>query len=84
MRMAVDAAFIISPQATVTERLRRLGPDELSYEFAVEDPTFYTQRWRAESHLLRTPEPMLEFACHEGNYSLRNILEAARSRDPKK
>ena len=39
--------------------------------------------WRGESHFTLTDEPMLEFACHEGNYSLRFILEAARTLEAK-
>ena len=55
--------------------------DRIDYSFAVEDPTYYTQPWKGESHFLRRDEPMFEFACHEANYSLFHILEGARERD---
>ncbi|HEX4973226.1 MAG TPA: hypothetical protein VFV69_19445, partial [Steroidobacteraceae bacterium] len=57
----------------------RVAHEELNYRFTVEDPTWYVHPWRGESHFTLTAEPMLEFACHEGNYSLRFILETART-----
>ncbi|MGZ6040225.1 MAG: hypothetical protein ACXWKR_16275, partial [Phenylobacterium sp.] len=48
------------------------------YEFSVTDPTFYTQTWRAEMPFLAARGPMYEYACHEGNYGLPNILAGAR------
>jgi hypothetical protein len=62
----------------VTERFTRTAPDELTYEFTVEDPVLYTRPWRAEMALKPAPGPMYEFACHEGNYSLPGILAGAR------
>jgi hypothetical protein len=68
----------ISPAATIVERFTRVGPAELLYEFAVSDPTLYTQTWRAEMPFLRAKGPMYEYTCHEGNYGMANILAAAR------
>jgi hypothetical protein len=68
----------ISPAATIVEKFTRVGPDELLYEFAVTDPSLYTQTWRAEMPFLRAKGPMYEYTCHEGNYGLPNILGAAR------
>jgi hypothetical protein len=75
-------SFLVSPQTVVTERFVRSAPDRIDYSFTVEDPTYYTRAWTAESHFLRRDERILEYACHEANYSLRYILEAARARDP--
>jgi hypothetical protein len=47
----------------------------------VRDPAIYTGPWLAEYSLSRQAHPILEFACHEGNYSLPNILSGARARD---
>jgi len=55
----------------------------MNYVFSVSDPTYYTRSWSGETHLWRSKERMFESACHEGNYSMRNILEAARVRDAK-
>ena len=73
--------FLVSPLTLVTERFARVAEDRIDYSFQVEDPTYYTQPWKGESHFLRRNEPMLEYACHEANYSLVHILEAARERD---
>jgi len=71
--------FFLTEHARVTERFTRTGPHEISYGFVVEDPTLFTQAWRGEM-VLRTAEGrMFEYACHEGNYSLPNILRAARA-----
>ena len=43
--------------------------------------TYYTRPWTGESHFLRSDEQLLEFACHEANYSLVHILEGARVRE---
>ena len=74
--------FYVGPSTTVTERITRVSPDELSYVFTVEDPAYYTQPWKGETRFGRSDEQMLEYACHEGNYSLRFALMSARELDP--
>jgi hypothetical protein len=73
--------FLVAPTTTVTERLTRVGDNELNYSFTVEDPTFYTRAWTGETHLARTSDQMLEYACHEANYSMRYILQGGRAND---
>ena len=68
----------ISPIGHIVERFTRVRPGEIFYEFAVTDPTFYTQTWRAEMPFLAAKGPMYEYACHEGNYGMSNILAGAR------
>jgi hypothetical protein len=70
--------FFVGPETTVTERITRVSPDELSYVFTVEDPTYYTRPWKGETRFGRSDEQILEYACHEGNYSLSNALMSAR------
>jgi hypothetical protein len=70
--------ILISDKATVIERYTRLGPVELLYQYMVVDPANYATPWRAEYSLAPVVDRMFEFACHEGNYSLPNILGAAR------
>lgn len=71
--------FLVSPQTVVTERFTRVSDREINYVFTVSDPTYYTRPWTGETHLLRSAKRMFEFACHEGNYSMRDMLEAARA-----
>jgi hypothetical protein len=68
----------------VIERFTRVSDNELNYVFNVTDPTYYTRDWTAEASLRRSTKRMYEFACHEGNYSVRDMLEAARAQDAKK
>jgi hypothetical protein len=70
--------FLMSPQAKIVERFRRVSPSELRYEFSVEDPATFTEIWRGQIPLRAIKGPIYEFACHEGNYSLPNILGGAR------
>jgi hypothetical protein len=48
------------------------------YEFTVDDPTAFTARWTAALPMARSDERIYEYACHEGNYGLRNMLTSAR------
>ena len=71
--------FLVSPATTVTERFTRISHEELNYRFTVEDPTWYERPWTGETHFMLSEERILEAACHEGNYTIRFMLEAARS-----
>jgi hypothetical protein len=74
----------LSDGATVTERFTRTGAEEITYEFTVDDPGFYTQPWKGEMVFTPSNGPVYEFACHEGNYALKHILTGARVREAKK
>ena len=63
----------------LVERFTRSGPNTLRYEANVDDPTAFVGPWSVVIPMTRTNEVMYEFACHEGNYSLPNILRAARA-----
>ncbi len=65
----------------VTERLTRTDPDTIVYRFTVDDPSTWTKPWSGEMLLKRTEGPIFEYACHEGNYGLANILAAARAKE---
>ena len=62
----------------LTERLTRVAPDTLLYEVTVNDPTTWTRPWSFSVPMQRNPDAMYEYACHEGNYGLYNILAGAR------
>jgi hypothetical protein len=73
--------LLVNASATVIERYTRVSATALLYQYTVVDPTTYTGPWLAEYALDRSDRPLYEFACHEGNYSLPNILAGARQLD---
>ena len=70
-------SLILSPQTTVVERFTRTSAKEIHYQFSVTDPYLYTQPVRGE-YVFQPASALYEYACHEGNYSIVNILAAAR------
>jgi len=60
------------------ERFTRVDADTIDYRFTVEDPTTWTRPWTVAYPIVKTDGPIYEFACHEGNYGLRDILTGAR------
>jgi len=62
----------------VTERFTRADRDTLLYQFTVDDPQTFTRPWSGEIPMKKTEGPLFEYACHEGNYSMAYILNAAR------
>ena len=62
----------------ITERLTRVGPDTVHYEFTVNDSATWTQPWTVMFPMAKTEQPLYEYACHEGNRGLENILRNAR------
>ena len=67
----------------ITERLTRVAPDTISYEFTVEDPTTWTRPWTALIPWTRIDpaEQMYEYACHEDNFDIVHLLSGARTRE---
>ncbi|HWW87246.1 MAG TPA: hypothetical protein VNZ26_26795 [Vicinamibacterales bacterium] len=61
------------------ERFTRLDADTLMYEFTIDDPSAFTKPWTVALPMTRMDEPIYEYACHEGNYALGNILKGARA-----
>ena len=66
-----------SADLQLTERFTRQSPDVLVYEVTVDDPTTWTQPWTYELPMQLNPNPVFEYACHEGNYSMAVILAGA-------
>jgi hypothetical protein len=62
----------------VIERFTRTAEDTLLYQFTVDDPQSFTRPWSGEIPMKKVEGPVFEYACHEGNYSMENILSAAR------
>jgi hypothetical protein len=63
------------------ERFTRVGADTLEYRITIEDPKTFTKPWTAVIPISRLADDtqIYEYACHEGNYAMRNILSGARA-----
>ncbi len=68
-----------SANMRLVERFTRLDADTLRYEFTVSDPATWTGPWTARVRMTRSDEPLYEYACHEGNYSMPSSLSGARA-----
>ena len=64
-----------------TERFTRVDADTIDYRFTIDDPTVYTRPWTALLPLARTEGRLYEYACHEGNHAMVNMLKGARQAD---
>ncbi len=67
-----------SRNRTLVERFTRVDGDTLLYRFTVTDPDTWERPWSVELPMQRSDLPIYEFACHEGNYGLKNILAGNR------
>ena len=63
----------------IEERFRRNSEDQLEYTLEVKDDTTWVSDWTVSYPMVRSDGPIYEFACHEGNYGLLNILSVARN-----
>ena len=70
-------------QMRLIERFTRVSPDTILYEFTVDDPTAFTKPWTAQIPMTRSPGPLYEYACHEGNYAMTSVLTGARAEEKK-
>ena len=68
-----------SENLRLVERFTRIDADTLEYEFTVTDPDVWTRPWTASIPMRRTDAPLYEYACHEGNHSLPNMLAGQRA-----
>ena len=74
VRFGVGRALLIGRETKIEERFTRVSQTELRYRYTVEDDELYTQPWSGEFSMVLWDEPIYEYACHEGNYSLPNSL----------
>jgi hypothetical protein len=68
----------------VVERFTRTDADTVLYQFTVDDPTTWAHSWTAEVPMTKIDGPIFEYACHEGNYGMRNNLTGARAEEKQK
>lgn len=71
--------ILVGQNARVTERFTRISEKEILYRFHVVDPETFSRPWSAEMLLTDTGEPMFEYACHEANFSMVNMLAGGRA-----
>ena len=72
-----------SDRLVLTERFRRVDAETLRYEMTVDDPSTWARPWTAALNLKPQSDQMNQYACHEGNNAMRNMLSAARAEDKK-
>lgn len=65
----------------LVERFTRASADRLVYEYTVDDPKSFTQPWSVMIPMKKTEGPLFEYACHEGNYGMVNLLAGARAHE---
>ena len=70
---------LTSTNMHLIERLTRVDPDTVAYEFTITDPTIFTRPYTVMMPFRRTDGPLFEYACHEGNIGLYGILAGARN-----
>ena len=84
-RPTMGRPLVVGADSRVVERLTRVSETELHYEFTIEDPSIYARPWMAEfSFRLDRGETVYEYACHEANYSMVNMLNGGREADKRK
>ena len=62
----------------LTERFTRTAPDQIAWEFTVEDSTTWTRPWSGGIPFKQVTGPLYEYACHEGNYAMPTMLRGSR------
>jgi hypothetical protein len=72
---------VMSDEFRVVERFTRTAPDQIRYRATVHDPAVFTQPWTVELFMHPQEGPLVEYACHEGNYGLPGMLSAEREEE---
>ena len=73
-----------SDQFKVIERFKRLDAGAILYRATIDDPVAYAKPWTIEYPFVSTAGPVFEYACHEGNYAMQDILGGARKQESEK
>jgi hypothetical protein len=73
--------FGVGSDLQLTERFKRTGGNTIDYEFTVNSPSVFTRPWTVATPMAKIDGPIYEYACHEGNHSVPNILKGARAQE---
>jgi hypothetical protein len=77
----IDCCRVPGAHLHVVERFTRIDANTIDYQFTVDDPSTYTRPWTVAVPLTKAPGPVYEYACHEDNYAMANILSGARAEE---
>lgn len=69
------------PNLHLVERLTRVDTDTLLYEYTINDPASFERPWSVRTAMKRSDAPVFEYACHEGNYGMLNLMTVARAQE---
>jgi hypothetical protein len=69
------------PGMHLVERFTRIDDGRLLYQYTIDDPESFETEWSAAVPMTKTDDPMFEYACHEGNYGMFNLLAGARAQE---
>jgi hypothetical protein len=76
---------LLTDQLKIVERFARIAPDKLSYDATIEDPGTWTRPWTMHvTYPLDPTYDLFEYACHEANYGMADILKGARMEEQRK
>ncbi len=81
LRAAIKHQIYMGVDTLVEERFTRLNAEEILYQFTISDDSLYREDWRGELIMRSTDSQIYEYACHEGNYAMPNILAGARAEE---
>jgi hypothetical protein len=70
-----------SEHLRLVERFTRVNPGAINYEFTIDDPASFPRPWTAAIPMTKAEGPIFEYACHEGNYGMTNLLSGARAEE---
>ena len=79
-----EGAFGGAENLHVIERFERTGPGTILYKATIDDPSTFTKQWTMEFPFNATKGPVYEYACHEGNYAMNDIMGGARKMEQEK
>jgi hypothetical protein len=82
--LAGPRTLLLGPDTRITEWFTRVSDTELVYRYTVDDATLYTQPWTGEFSMTRFDVKTFEYGCHEGNYSMTNMLRGGQAQAARK
>ena len=82
LRQSLNYSFVgTNAQTVLTEKFTRNSFDSIDYEFTIDDPGTFTDKVTAIIPLTKVAGQLYEYACHEGNYGMKNLLRGKRFED---
>ena len=81
--LVVETTNLPQSVRVVVERFTRVDADTIDYRISVTDPAEWTAPWTAAMPMSPTDGPLFEYACHEGNHAVVNMLSGSRAKDPR-